>query len=147
MARRKQQVSGLDPTRVKRLLAVARIVGPVLVPFLMRAAALAREGYDRMRARQLGIPVDALPAFTGRGAALHVRLAGLASAARELRERQPDAETAAFVQDTEKRLTDLAAAVRAAEHMPAARRRVVHRSVGTELDLVETELLRRLGVR
>ena len=51
-----------------------------------------------------------------------------------------------FVAATEPRLVDLAAAVRAAELMPTERRRAAHRAVAAELDRIEPELLRLLGV-
>jgi hypothetical protein len=40
----------------------------------------------------------------------------------------------------------LATAVRAAERMPSARRRPAHRAVAADLDQLEADLLRHLGV-
>ena len=44
------------------------------------------------------------------------------------------------------RLTDLSAAVTAAEHMPAARRRAAHTAIEDQLDGVDADLMARLGV-
>ena len=48
---------------------------------------------------------------------------------------------------TETRLAQLLAAVRASERMPTARRKAAHRAVGTDLDVLEQDLLKRLNVR
>src|SRR5829696_9042652 len=109
--------------RVRRMLFVAKVVVPVVTPFAIKAAGHARQRWDLARARRLGVPVEQLPSFTGRGAALHARLAGVATTLSELgNRRQDDVETAEYVNGTERRLADLAAAVRVAESMPAARR-------------------------
>jgi hypothetical protein len=52
-----------------------------------------------------------------------------------------------FAVDTRPRLADLAVAVRAAEQMPASRRRTAYRSVGAELDRLEIALLNHLGLQ
>lgn len=134
----------ITPANTKRALAVGKVVLPLLAPVVLSGAAVARDRWERLRAARLGVPVDRLPEFTGKGAALHVRLAGLAGSLAELRERHP--EQAEFVAAGEARLADLAAAVRAAEQMPAARRRSAHRGVADELDSVEADLLERWGV-
>lgn len=134
----------VTPAGTKRLLAVARVVAPVLLPLLAQAAAAGRDSWERARARRLGVDVDRLPEFTGRGAALHVRLSALATSVHDLRARHPDERP--FADDTEQRLADLGAAVRAAEQMPAARRRAAHRAVAADLDAIEADLLARLGV-
>jgi hypothetical protein len=44
------------------------------------------------------------------------------------------------------RLTDLSAAVTAAEKMPTANRRTAHNSVSQQLDGIDADLMARLGV-
>lgn len=137
----------ITPGNTRRALAVAKIVVPVLAPFAIRAAGYARHRWDLARARRLGVELHQLSGFSGRGGALHARLARLASGLRDLPRRYPDdAEAAAFAAANEDRLADLAAATHAAELMPSQRRRATHRAVSAELDALETELLRRLGV-
>lgn len=136
----------LSKGRVKNLLRVARIVGPVVAPYAVQAASAAREGYDRMRARRLGVPVTDLASFSGKGGALHARIAGITDVLRDLRERSTDPADVRATEQAASRLAELTAAVRAAERMPTSRRRTTHRAVAKELDIVENDLLRRLGV-
>lgn len=138
---RRQRVT---PANTKRALAVAKLVAPVLAPLALQAASLTRDRWDRLRAQRLGVSVDRLAEFTGKGAALHVRVSALATSFGELRARHP--EESEFVDTGERKLADLAGAVRAAEQMPAGRRRATHRSIAAELDTLERELLSRLGV-
>jgi hypothetical protein len=141
----------LTPSSAKNLLGVAKVVGPVVVPvvapYVLKAAAAARDGLDRYRAHKLGIAVGDLAEYTGRGGALHARIVGVDQSLAELEARAEagsvDHEFATCGRDT---LTKLTAAVRAAERMPTSRRRAAHRSVSAELDPIEQELLRRLGV-
>jgi Family of unknown function (DUF6474) len=151
MARVKRSKPRLTPGSAKNLVGVAKIIGPavlpVVTPYLMKAAGAARDGLDRRRARRLGIDVAELPEFTGRGGALHVRIVGADQSLAELEGRESasddDRAYATRARDT---LTNLAAAVRAAERMPTARRKAAHKSISHGLDPIERELLRRLGV-
>lgn len=135
----------LTPARAKNLIGLAKVVGPAVVPvvapYAVRAASAARDALDRMRARKLGVGVEDLANYSGRGGALHARIAGAAQAAADLR-----VSDAAFADSSEARLTQLAAAVRAAERMPGARRKAAHKAIAQELDRLEEDLLRRLGV-
>lgn len=142
----KSEKSALSKGRIKNLLRVARVVAPVVAPYALQAASAARQGYDQYRARRLGVAVADLSSFSGRGGALHARIAGLTGVLRDLSEQSTDDADAAFAERTGKRLAELTAAVRAAERMPTSRRRVTHRAVAKELDVLESDLLRRLGV-
>jgi len=134
----------ITPAKAKNAVAVVKVIGtavlPVITPHLTRTAGTVRDRWDRLRARRLGIPVGELAAYTGRGAALHARIAGIATALDDI---QDKTDTAA----TETRLRQLTAAVRAAERMPTARRKSAHRAVADELDRIERDVLNRLGVR
>jgi hypothetical protein len=115
------------------------------VPYLTRTAGTVRDRWDRLKARRLGIPIGELAEYTGRGGALHARIAGAAATVAELRGKGGP-ETTAYAETTETRLRQLTAAVRAAERMPTQRRKAAHRAVGADLDRIEQELLRKLGV-
>jgi hypothetical protein len=147
MAREQTSAVGprITPGRAKNLLGVAKVVAPaiipVLAPFAAKAAGAVADRYDRYRANRLGVDVGELSQYTGKGARLHARITGLARALDELRSREPD-----HVTETESRLAKLVAAVRAAERMPAPRRKAAHRAVSSDLDVLETDLLRRLGL-
>jgi hypothetical protein len=141
----------LTPGGAKNALGVAKVLGPAVVPlvapYALRAAGVARDGLDRYRARRLGVDVTQLAEFTGRGGALHARLVGADQALADLEGRDGGTEEdRAFAASARQTLASLAAAVRAAERMPTARRKAAWRSVGGELDPIEQELLRRLGI-
>lgn len=131
----------LDRKVVKRYAGVAGVVLPAVMPLVYQGAAILRDRWDQERARRLGVPLDRLGEFSGRGAALHARLARLSDSLDELARGHSD--QAGFVETSQARLADLAASVRATEQMPAARRRETHRSIASELDGIEQELLRR----
>jgi hypothetical protein len=141
----------ITPGKAKNAVAVAKVLGaavlPVVTPYLARTAGTVRDRWDRARARRLGVGVDDLPQFSGRGGGLHARLAGAATALTELRAK-PGASTGdvSWADATETKLRQLTAAVRAAERMPGPRRRAAHKAVAAELDQIEDGLLHRLGV-
>lgn len=139
------------PKKAKNALAMAKVVAPALIPVVapvaLRAFGEVRDRIDRAKARRLGVPVDEIARFSGKGGALHARISGAARAVAELRDRaDATAEDKVFADRSETTLDQLAAAVRAAERMPAARRRAAHRAAGTELDELEERLLSRLGL-
>ncbi|MEY8013670.1 DUF6474 family protein [Mycobacterium servetii] len=137
----------LSPTRIRRALTVSRLLAPVLTPVLYRAAVAARAVIDQRRADQLGIPLAQIGQFSGRGAQLSARVAGSEKSLRLLQEKKPkDAETKQFVAAMTERLTDLSAAVLAAENMPAARRRAAHAAISSQLDGIEADVMARLGL-
>ena len=139
-----EQVS--SPKKVKNALAITRMLAPVLAPLAYKAATIARTQLDEARARKIGVDVHQLGDFTGHGAALNARIAGLENSLNELAEHNAE-DAAAFRESSRSRLSDLATAVHAAERMPTARRKAAHRAVATELDDIDAQLLTRLGVR
>lgn len=149
---KKGEFGRVTPKRTKKALAIAKIVGPVMAPFALKAASTAREGYEQLRARRLGIPADDLGRFSGKGAALHARIAADDEALRDLHTRSAggdDEQSLAVQQFTERaqaRLADLTSAVRAAERMPASRRRAAHQGITDELGGIEDDLLHRFGI-
>jgi hypothetical protein len=151
---RKAKVEGegrFTPKKTKNAVAVAKVLGPavipVVAPYAVRAAGAAREMYDRYQARKLGVAVDRLGEYTGRGAGLHARIAGLAEGCRDLRKSdQASKADQEFAKDSLGTLEQLSATVRAAERMPTARRKSAHRAVAGELERLEGQLLHRLGI-
>ena len=137
----------LSPTRIRRLLTVSRLLAPILTPLIYRAAMAARALIDQRRADRLGIPLAQIGQFSGQGAELSARIAGSEKSVRMVQEKEPkDAETKQFVAAIGERLTDLSAAVTAAENMPAARRRTAHGAISSQLDGIEADLMARLGL-
>lgn len=156
-ARKAAERKQFTPAKARRYLAISRVVLPVASPLLYRGATQLRGKLDERRARSIGVDVENLADFTGHGARLSARINGLEKSLRELDTANPGAagtEAAArasrdrdFEQATTVRLTELTTAVHAAERMPTARRRAAHNAIGTELDRIDADLLRRLGVR
>jgi hypothetical protein len=137
----------LSPTRIRRALTVSRLLAPVLAPLIYRAAIAARGAIDQRRADQLGIPLAQVGKFSGHGARLSARAAGAEQSLRAVQEKKPkDPETRQFVAAISERLSDLSAAISAAENMPTQRRRTAHTAISSQLDGIEGDLLARLGL-
>jgi Family of unknown function (DUF6474) len=137
----------LSPTRIRRVLTVSRLLAPILTPVIYRAAMTVRAMIDQRRADQLGVPLAQIGQFSGHGAQLSARIAGAEKSLRMVQEKKPkDPETKQFVTAITERLADLAAAVTAAENMPAARRRAAHAAISSQLDGIEADLMARLGL-
>ncbi|OBG58295.1 MULTISPECIES: DUF6474 family protein [unclassified Mycobacterium] len=137
----------LSPTRIRRALTVSRLLAPILTPVIYRAAVSARALIDQRRADQLGIPLAQIGQFSGHGAQLSARIAGAEKSLRAVQDKKPkDAETRQFASAITERLTDLSAAVTAAENMPATRRRAAHAAIAAQLDGIEADLMARLGL-
>src|SRR6201993_1880823 len=137
----------LSPTRIRRVLTVSRLLAPILTPVIYRAAMAARAIIDQRRADQLGIPLAQIGQFSGHGAQLSARIAGSEKSLQMVQEKKPkDPETKQFVSAIGERLSDLSAAVTAAENMPAARRRAAHAAISSQLDGIEADVMARLGL-
>jgi hypothetical protein len=137
----------LSPSRVRRTLAVSRLLAPVAVPLAYRAAMAARGAIDERRAERLGVPLTALGQFSGQGGRLSARISGAEKTLRLVAEKKPgDTENAYFVAAMTDRLSALAAAVTAAENMPGQGRRTAQGAISDQLDGIEADLMARLGV-
>jgi len=137
----------LSPTRIRRTLTVSRLLAPIVVPLAYRVAIAARGLIDQRRADQLGVPLAQIGQFSGHGGRLSARIAGAEQPLRAVQEKKPkDAETKQFVAAISERLTDLSAAVTAAENMPATRRRTAHTAISRQLDEIDADLMARLGL-
>lgn len=139
----------LTAKSAKRMIGVGTVVVPLLAPYALAAAGLARARWDEYRAARLGVGSGQLQAYSGPGGALHARLSRVAETLTELdsgAEAYATGATRKFATDTRPRLEDLAIAVRAAEQMPASRRRTAFRAIGAELDRIESGVLTHLGI-
>ncbi|OHU89881.1 DUF6474 family protein [Mycobacterium talmoniae] len=137
----------LSPTRIRRVLTVSRLLAPIVVPVVYRAAMAARGLLDERRADRLGVPLAQIGQFSGHGARLSARIAGAEKTLQLVQNKNPkDAETKQFAAAITERLTDLSAAVTAAENMPSARRRAAHAAIAEQLDGIDADLMARLGL-
>jgi hypothetical protein len=135
--------------RAKRYLGIGRTVAPLLAPYALVAAGAVRARWDSYRAERMGVTLQQLPEFRGRGGPLYARLSRVAESLDRLDTTDEAPATSAarkFALDTRPRIADLAIAVRAAEQMPAQRRRAAFKAIGGELDGIESTLLTHLGV-
>jgi hypothetical protein len=137
-----------DATATARsYLGVVKVVAPVLAPFVYKAATAVRGQVDARRARSIGIGVEQLGEFSGHGAAMRARIAGLEPALAQMEPTHLAPADVEYRVTTTARLAELSAAVHAAERMPTPRRKAAHRSVAADLDRIDAELLQKLGVR
>ncbi|BDX29735.1 hypothetical protein TUM20985_02820 [Mycobacterium antarcticum] len=137
----------LSASRIRRTLTISRMLAPIVVPIVYRAAITARGFVDERRADRLGVPLGQLGQFSGAGGALSARIAGAEQTLAQVAAKKPkDAETKQFVAAVTDRLRDLSAAVTAAENMPTARRRAAHGAISDQIDGIDGDLLARLGV-
>jgi hypothetical protein len=137
----------LSPIRIRRVLTVSRLLAPIVVPLAYRVAIAARGLIDQRRADHLGVPLAQIGQFSGHGGRLSARVAGAEQSLHTVQDKKPkDAETKQFVAAISERLTDLSAAVTAAENMPAARRRAAHAAIARQLDEIDADLMARLGL-
>ncbi|GAA5105710.1 DUF6474 family protein [Haloechinothrix salitolerans] len=139
----------LTAKKARQALTVTKVilpaVIPVVTPIAVRAAGACRDAYDKYQARKLGVAVDSLGEYSGHGAALHARIAGLSDGLNELRV-GGTAEGVQFADEAAGTVRQLSSAVRAAEHMPPGRRKDAHRAIAAELEELEATLLHHLGV-
>lgn len=136
-----------SPTRIRRTLTASRLLAPVVVPLLYRAAVAVRGLIDERRADRLGVPLAQVGRFSGQGGELSARIAGAEKTLGAVQANRPkDAETRAFTGAIGERLTALATAVTAAENMPAPNRRTAHATIARELDGIDADLMARLGL-
>ena len=137
----------LSPARIRRTLAVSRMLAPVAVPLIYRAAMSVRGLIDEQRAAQLGVPLLRIGEFSGNGAQLSARIAGAEKTLQQVQARKPkDTETRQFVAAITERLADLATGVTAAASMPADRRRAAYAAIGAQLDGIDADVMARLGL-
>ena len=136
----------LTAKNAKRMIGVGTAVAPLLAPFALAAAGLARARWDDYRAARLGVAPDQLQAYSGPGGALHARLSRVAETLTALDSGAEAGAAQKFATETRPRLVDLSIAVRAAEQMPAPRRRAAFRAIGAALDRIESDVLTHLGI-
>ena len=137
----------LSVSRIRRTLTISRLLAPVVVPIVYRAAMAARGIIDQRKADRLGVPLSQLGQFSGVGGGLSARISRAEQSLRQVAEAKPkDAETKQFVTAINDRLKDLAAAVNTAEGMAPAPRKAAHARISAQLDGVDADLMARLGV-
>lgn len=137
-----------DPKSARRAMSAAKIVGPALAPFALKAATSTRDYLDNRKAAKLGVSPEEVGAFRGPTGTTEARLKGLQGSIAELRGRRTgDLQVTRFADVAATRIADLTTAVRAATTMPAGRRRVTLSAVNKELDQIDADLMTFLVTR
>ena len=134
-----------NPKTARRAMAVAKIAGPTIAPYALRAATSTRGYLDQRRAIRLGVRADQVAAYRGPTGPAGARIASLRTAVDELRRRRvADLQATRFADVAKARLADLDIAVSTAGSMPPARRRGTLVAVGRELNQIEADLMSHL---
>ena len=115
------------------------MLAPIALPLLYRGVTFARAQLVAAKARRLGVTPDALAQFSGHGAALHSRIAGVSSSL------EGTGLATGFVQDAQERLTQLRNAVDNAEYMTPEQRRRAHASITADIDALTGQIQERLA--
>lgn len=131
-----------DPKSARRALTAAKVVGPAIAPFALKAATSTRDYLDTRKAAKLGVSPEEVGAYRGPTGATEARLQGLKGSIAELHSRRNgDLQVTRFSDVSGTRIADLRTAVRAAATMPAGRRRVTLSAVNKELDQIDADLM------
>lgn len=131
-----------DPKSARRAISVAKVVGPAVAPFALKAATSTREYLDNRRAGKLGVSPDEVGAYRGPTGRTQARLQGLRGSIADLRTRRgTDLQVTRFAEVSDTRIADLSTAVQAAASMPSGRRRVTLQAVNSELDQLDADLM------
>lgn len=131
-----------DPKAARRVVTAAKVIGPVLAPFALKAATSTRDYLDNRKAHRLGVSASEVGAYRGPTGSVEARLTGLKRSIAELRSRRSgDLQVTRFADVATGRITDLTTAVRAAASMPPGRRRATVSAVSHELNQIDADLM------
>ena len=135
----KMRAGRFNRQNIVRYTAAGRMLAPIALPLLYRGVTFARAHLVAAKARRLGVTPDALAQFSGHGAALHSRIAGVSSSL------EGTGLATGFVQDAQERLTQLRNAVDNAEYMTPEQRRRAHASITADIDALTGQIQERLA--
>ena len=131
-----------NPKTASRAMSAAKIVGPAVAPYAMKAATSARGYLDERRAQKLGVGADEVAAYRGPTGPAAARIASLRSGIDEVRRSKvADPRVNRFADAARARLVDLEIATHAAASMPPARRRGTLAAIGRELNQIDADLM------
>lgn len=131
-----------DPKAAKRAVTAAKVIGPVLAPFALKAATSTRDYLDTRKASKLGVSTAEVGAYRGPTGRVEARMNGLKRSIADLRSRRSgDLQVTRFADVASGRITDLTSATKAAASMPPGRRRATVVAVSRELDQIDADLM------
>ncbi|OFP66727.1 hypothetical protein HMPREF2978_04420 [Corynebacterium sp. HMSC074C01] len=128
-----------NKNNVKRYAGALRTAAPLLLPLLYRGITAAQREVEKKRAQKAGVSAEQLASFSGHGAPLKARTAGIRNSLK-------DAQLpAGFKRDVKERLNELDSAIDNAEYMTDQQRQRAHRSISGEIDSLNDEIQAKLG--
>lgn len=131
-----------DPRSARKVMSAAKVIGPVVAPFALKAATSTREYLDTRKAGKLGVGTAEVGAYRGPTGPVEARLHGLKISVDELRSRRSsDLQVTRFADVATGRIADLSTAARAAASMPAGRRRSTLHAINRQLDQIDADLM------
>ena len=93
---------------------------------------------EKKRAQKAGVTADQLASFSGHGAPLKARTAGIRNSLKEAN------VPVGFKRDVKERLNELDSAIDNAEYMTDQQRQRTHRSISGEIDSINAEIQAKL---
>lgn len=128
-----------NKNNVKRYAGALRTAAPLLLPLIYRGITAAQREVEKKRAQKAGVSAEQLASFSGHGAPLKARTAGIRNSLK-------DAQLpAGFMRDVKERLSELDSAIDNAEYMTEQQRQRAHRSISGEIDSLNDEIQSKLG--
>ena len=128
-----------NKNNVKRYAGALRTAAPLLLPLIYRGITAAQREVEKKRAQKAGVSAEQLASFSGHGAPLKARTAGIRNSLK-------DAQLpAGFKRDVKERLSELDSAIDNAEYMTEQQRQRAHRSISGEIDSLNDEIQSKLG--
>ncbi|QPK79042.1 hypothetical protein G7Y31_11190 [Corynebacterium lizhenjunii] len=128
----------INASTINRYAGIIRTAAPLLLPLVYRAIVSGRQALEQRRATKAGVSADEMAAFSGHGAPLKARIAGVRNTLEDV-----DVPSG-FKRDVNDRLDELEAAVDNAEYMTDQQRRRAHASISSDIDSVTQEIQERL---
>lgn len=111
-----------------RYSGALRTIAPVALPLIYRGITMLRDSQANKQAQAFGVSGDELAKFSGYGAPLKARIAGMKQTVKA------SSLPNGFIKDVEDRLRELSTAVDNAERMTIEKRQSAHRSITKDLD-------------
>lgn len=128
-----------NKNNVKRYAGALRTAAPLLLPLIYRGITAAQREVEKKRAQKAGVSAEQLASFSGHGAPLKARTAGIRNSLK-------DAQLpAGFKRDVKERLSELDSAIDNAEYMTEQQCQRAHRSISGEIDSLNDEIQSKLG--
>ncbi len=128
-----------NKNNVKRYAGALRTAAPLLLPLIYRGITAAQREVEKKRAQKAGVSAEQLASFSGHGAPLKARTAGIRNSLKDTQ------LPAGFKRDVKERLSELDSAIDNAEYMTEQQRQRAHRSISGEIDSLNDEIQSKLG--